>query len=272
MDTKLVRFKSVVSCSLTLVITLFIDIAFHSRTLVSGISASWWKDEHMYHHALTCMVDYANNFYDPQMKEDVWVQSTLLFPFFQTRLSYLLIKIQHITFVPICMFIGRIAIIIDSFHLEKRWFEWLALFMHATWLLYLLSFIPTWEGLVYFYCLAHTLQGILHVQLLANHYSKKFNFRDEIITDWYRKQVVTNINIKNPTWLDFFHGGLNFHIEHHCFPRAPRNRLREISYRIKKVCAEHDVPYDESGFFEILRRTLVHLKKTGDLFVLKDPR
>ena len=35
-----------------------------------------------------------------------------------------------------------------------------------------------------------------------------------------------------PPWMDWFHGGLQFQIEHHIFPRAPRHRLRAIS----KVC------------------------------------
>ncbi|XP_075265310.1 uncharacterized protein LOC142357642 [Convolutriloba macropyga] len=259
-------------------------------TVCIGISASWWKDKHMFHHALTSLVDYTKDLFDPQMKSAFWAQCPKLFPYFQTKSGYNLIKIQHYTLIPVCMLLGRTAIIVDGFRRENRRSQWVALFVHVAWLLYLISLIPTWTGVFLFYSLAQTFQGVLHVQLLANHYSKgifsiiatssegpgpksnEFNFPEELIPDWYRRQVLTNINIANPVWLDFFHGGLNFHIEHHCFPRAPRNRLREISARVKKVCKEHDVFYDECGFVEIIRRTLVHLKQTGDIFALKDPR
>ena len=48
-------------------------------TFCFGISARWWKDEHVIHHALTNTVDYKNNFVDPQAYEEAWVQNEKLF-------------------------------------------------------------------------------------------------------------------------------------------------------------------------------------------------
>ena len=66
--------------------------------------------------------------------------------------------------------------------------------------------------------------------------------------------------------MDWFHGGLNFHIEHHCFPRLPRNRYREVSPMIKKICKENGILYDECTFTTALMRTLAHLKSISDVF------
>lgn len=78
--------------------------------------------------------------------------------------------------------------------------------------------------------------------------------------------VEANINIVSPRWMDWFHGGLNFHIEHHCFPRLPRNRYREVSLMIKKICAENGIHYDECGFTTAVKRTLSQLKSVSDIF------
>lgn len=48
-------------------------------TFCFGISARWWKDEHMIHHALTNTVDPYSDFVDPQAMEEAWVQNELLF-------------------------------------------------------------------------------------------------------------------------------------------------------------------------------------------------
>ena len=50
-------------------------------TFCFGISARWWKDEHIIHHALTNTVDHGNNFVDPQANEELWVQNEKLFYF-----------------------------------------------------------------------------------------------------------------------------------------------------------------------------------------------
>ena len=126
----------------------------------------------MFHHALTSLVDYTKDLFDPQMKSAFWAQCPKLFPYFQTKSGYNLIKIQHYTLIPVCMLLGRTAIIVDGFRRENRRSQWVALFVHVAWLLYLISLIPTWTGVFLFYSLAQTFQGVLHVQLLANHYSK----------------------------------------------------------------------------------------------------
>lgn len=56
-------------------------------TVLFGMSAHWWQDEHIIHHGMTNVVDVASRFVDPQMWESVWAQNILLFPLFKGNLS-----------------------------------------------------------------------------------------------------------------------------------------------------------------------------------------
>jgi len=66
--------------------------------------------------------------------------------------------------------------------------------------------------------------------------------------DWVTLQCTTTLDIDCPIWLDWFHGGLQFQIEHHLFPRIPRYRLRQIKKRVKSLCLNYNLPYHEPGF------------------------
>lgn len=236
-------------------------------TLCFGISARWWKDEHTVHHALTNTVDYSTGFIDPQAKEDVWAQNEKLFPFMKDKFQHAMIKIQYFTFVPLCVFVGRLGIVVDSFRQEKRRDVWIALILHILLMTTMLSFIPTWKARILVYYVASVGEGVLHIQLLMNHYSKPFYEKETMHeTEFFQAMVEANINIVCPRWMDWFHGGLNFHIEHHCFPRLPRNRYREVSPMIKKICAQNGIHYDECDSTTALTRTLSHLKSVSDIY------
>lgn len=242
-------------------------------TICFGISGSWWRDEHFIHHALTTTVDVDTGFFDPQMREPIWAQSKKLWPFYKTKLEYYCVKIQHITFIPICVFIGRIAIMMNSMSQERRVSEIIAIILHWTWVLCLLSLFPNYKQAAIFYAIAAVCQGVLHIQLLISHYAKSFHDLKDISTDisWYQMQVESNIDITNPWWLDWFHGGLNFHLIHHLYPRMPRNNYRRATEHLKEVCKKNDLHYDHCCWTEAVQRTLKHLKLMSHHFEL-DPR
>lgn len=243
-------------------------------TVCFGISAHWWRDEHIIHHALTNVVDLSSRFIDPQMWEAVWAQNKKMFPFFQTHLQYWAIKIQHFTFVPCVIFIGRLEIVLDSFflQLEKRWEEWVGFVLHWIWVSTLLSYLPTWREVFIFYAIAASVQGIFHFQLILSHYCKLFGHLHEFHDmSWFQYQVESNMNIDCPLWQDWYYGGLQFHIEHHLFPTMARNKLREAAAYVRPLCEEHGISYDQCSFTTALTKTLSHLKLSGSLFKL-DPR
>ena len=52
-------------------------------TVIFGMSAHWWRDEHIIHHSMTNTVDVKKNFADPQMWEGVWAENEKLYPLFR---------------------------------------------------------------------------------------------------------------------------------------------------------------------------------------------
>lgn len=246
-------------------------------TFCFGVSGSWWRKEHFIHHALTTCVDHSQKFADPQMMQPIiWVQNQKLWPFYQSRLAFMCVKIQHITFLPICVFAGRFAIMRESLLQmlqERNPRELVALALHWVWLSLLLSFLPTYTHIAKFYALAAICQGVLHIQLLISHYAKTFHEVKDINTNihWSRMQVESNIDIITPWWLDWFHGGLNFHLVHHLYPRMPRHNFRKATAIVKKLCDQNNLTYDHCGWFDAVKRTLSQLKLMSHHFSL-DPR
>lgn len=242
-------------------------------SILFGISARWWKDEHIYHHALTNTVD-GDQVIDPQADEVAWAQNHILFPIRRkSKTSTILCKIQSWTFFPFCVLFGRVAITIDSMREEKRLDVWLCWLLHITWLSIYLYFLSSWQERLMVYVMGCMGEGVLHIQLLINHYSKTFyNFKERQPQHHFRYMIECNLNIKNPPGYDWFHGGLNFHHEHHCFPRLPQNRLREVSAMIRERCHRHGVKYDEMGFFPAIANLGKQLSKMQVDFMKIDIR
>jgi fatty acid desaturase len=76
---------------------------------------------------------------------------------------------------------------------------------------------------------------------------------------YLRQQVEHSRNIQVPRWLDFVFGGLNFHIEHHLFPRVPGHRLRRGSGVLQAFCREYGLDYPSHTFGQALAMIARHL-------------
>jgi len=60
--------------------------------------------------------------------------------------------------------------------------------------------------------------------------------------DWYKSQVETS-STYGGAWAGYLTGGLNFQIEHHCFPRMSSAWYPYIQPAVREVCAKHGVRY-----------------------------
>lgn len=77
---------------------------------------------------------------------------------------------------------------------------------------------------------------------------------------WYRFQVETSKNYKAPWLWTLLSGGLDRHIEHHLFPALPAMKLREISPKVRELCASYGVRYEEhESPWKSLHDSLRHL-------------
>merc|ERR1712146_328957 len=94
-------------------------------------------------------------------------------------------------------------------------------------------------------CLSHFSMATYHDCGGENVKGKNFKGSDE----WFRMQVATTMNIDCPWYMDWFHGGLQFQIEHHLWPRLPRHNLRYARKLTKALCEKHKLHYHEKPFF-----------------------
>ena len=92
--------------------------------------------------------------------------------------------------------------------------------------------------------------SIQHIQFTLNHFSANVYVGPPCGNDWFEKQTSGTIDISCSTWMDWFHGGLQFQLEHHLFPRLPRCHLRSISPVVKDLCNKHNLPYRSLSFWE----------------------
>ena len=70
--------------------------------------------------------------------------------------------------------------------------------------------------------------------------------------DFLRQQVLTSRNVKGHPLVDFLFGGLNYQIEHHLFPKMPRNRLRKARELVQEFLQEKSIAYHETGVHPVL--------------------
>merc|ERR1712118_526707 len=59
---------------------------------------------------------------------------------------------------------------------------------------------------------------------------------------------------------DFFHGWLNYQIEHHAFPQLSMLSYQKAAPQMRAICEKHGVPYVQQNVFR-------RLKKTADIMV-----
>jgi fatty acid desaturase len=88
--------------------------------------------------------------------------------------------------------------------------------------------------------------------------------------EFYLRQIIGTVNYKTGSnHIDFFHGWLNYQIEHHLFPSLPLNHYQEMQPVVKGICAKHNLPYRQENVFVRLRKTLDLMVGKTDLLVIK---
>ena len=250
--------------------------------LLTGVSIGWWQDSHNTHHLVTNSVEY-----DPDIQHLPVFAVTRdyfknVFSKYHNRvlpfdsISKFFVSYQHYLYYPI-MGIARINLYAQSLIYvllkSKKSYNWrrnelIALFVFWTWYMLLCSCLPTWLDVALFFWISHGFAGILHVQITLSHFSMPTYHglpQEQHDEDGYVKtQFQTTMNIDCYPFMDFFHGGLQFQVEHHIFPFATRNKFRLIRPKMKEICKRHGLPYHEKSFFDANVHVLKTLKETAE--------
>ncbi|KAJ0031028.1 hypothetical protein Pint_12967 [Pistacia integerrima] len=239
---------------------------------LAGISIEWWKRNHNAHHIACNSLDF-----DPDLQHmPFFAVSSKLFNsiwscFYDRKMNFdsatrFLISYQHWTFYPV-MCLARINLFAQSFLLlfSKRKVlyrrqEFFGLLVFWIWYPLLVSCLPNWGERIMFVVASFSVTGIQHVQFCLNHFSSRVYVGPPRANDWFGKQTSGTLNISCPSWMDWFHGGLQFQIEHHLFPRLPRCHLRKISPFVMELCKKHNLPYDIASFWKANAMTIDTLR------------
>jgi fatty acid desaturase len=74
---------------------------------------------------------------------------------------------------------------------------------------------------------------------------------------FYLRQVISSANFATGGDLnDFFHGWLNYQIEHHCWPDLSMLSYQKAAPLLRQICAKHGVPYVQQSVWSRLWKTI----------------
>ncbi|OMH80840.1 Delta(8)-fatty-acid desaturase [Zancudomyces culisetae] len=242
-----------------------------------GLSTGWWKDSHNVHHIVTNQPEN-----DPDIQHlpfmaisPVFFFNDLYSTYYKRSLKFdafsnLLVQIQHKSYYIIMTF-GRYNLYVLSWvHVlfkvkgPQKYFELLGLTGFWVWYSFLLSFLPSYKLILLQIWLSHSIAAILHVQLTLSHFGMPVHSPNPETECFMVRQIRTSLDIVCPSWMDWFHGGLHFQVEHHLFPRLPRHNLPYVKTLVKKLCEKHGIKYSELSFFNANVFTLGVMENTAN--------
>jgi fatty acid desaturase len=230
--------------------------------LLLGLSRQWWIDKHNQHHAHPNQLDV-----DPDV--DIPLLAFEEEQAFEKRgLARFVVKYQAVLIFPLSL--------LQSLSMLRSSVEFLAsrkarrpltesslIVVHFALYFALLFFFLEPLQAALFVAFHRGLCGTYLVSIFApNHKAMPLLERDSE-ADFLRPQVLTSRNVVAHPVTDFWYGGLNYQIEHHLFPRLPRNKLKEAQPIIKRFCQDHSIAYHETGVLQSYREILQHLHEVG---------
>merc|ERR1711968_432464 len=185
----------------------------------------------------------------------------------------MLVSVQHYLYYPV-MAVARFNLYAQSWLLllskekvQHRKLEIGTLALFATWFSLMIYYcLGSWQERLAYLLLSHGITGLLHVQITLSHFAED-TYHGQAYNDdsdeWFRMQVKTTLNVDCPTWMDWFHGGLQFQVEHHLWPRLPRHNLRYASKLVRKFCEENNIHYHMPNWVEAQRELIGSLKEVA---------
>jgi len=247
--------------------------------LTGGVSLAWWKRSHNVHHVVCNSIE---NDPDIQHMPIFAVDKGIFGRFFSSYhqrwvvtddAARALVQWQHLLYLPIMavarfnLYVQGYILLLSGEHVDHKALElgslagFFALFGSV-----LYASMSGWQECLAYLLVSHCLAGLLHVQITLSHFAEDtyhgMAYNDES-DEWFRMQVKTSLNVDCPEHMDWFHGGLQFQVEHHLYPRLPRHNLRECRTMVRALCAKHGIEHKELPFLLGVKRVLDKLHETA---------
>ncbi|KAI1262055.1 fatty acid/sphingolipid desaturase [Xylariaceae sp. FL1019] len=236
---------------------------------IGGLSLGWWKRNHNVHHIVTNSPEHDPDIeHMPFMAVSHRLLQNLRSTYYDKVMEYdalakVALRVQHYTFFVLMTF-GRFNLYVNSwaFLLRgqgpkkgpswwHRWFELAGQVFFWTWFGYgiLYKTIPTnWDRFA-FLMVSHMVTMPVHAQICLSHFAMSTSDLGPH-ESFPQKMLRTTMDVDCPSWLDFFHGGLQFQVIHHLYPRIPRHNLRRTQRLVQEFCNEVGIPYALYGFVD----------------------
>ncbi|KAG9292049.1 hypothetical protein G9A89_017949 [Geosiphon pyriformis] len=224
-----------------------------------GLSIGWWKRSHYVHHIVTNDPEH-----DPDIQHLPFFAVSTKFveniysSYYKRTLPFdgfakFFIPFQHYLYYPVLCF-GRFNLyflsihhLSTSDHAPFRKLESIGMIFFGVWFSYMLSYLPSWKLIIAYILISHMVTMILHVQITLSH----FGMSTEVLgpeEPFPAKMMRTSMDVDCPWWMDWFHGGLQYQVIHHLFPRVPRHNLRACQPFVREFCKETGITYNIYGF------------------------
>lgn len=219
-------------------------LSYLIANVLGGISVGLWKDEHQTHHVVTNHVEH-----DPDIQLMPFVAVTSKYfkgvysSFHERKLSFngfaqQMVKIQHILgyiYIPIfklALYLFAPLFLIFNPRSRNMKKELLLTSIYYIWLYYLLSFLPSFNLAAFYFFTNNTMTSIVFLQIVLAHLAMNTDpyTEDE---EFFLHQIRTTMDIDTNPWMDWFHGGLNFQVVHHIWPRMARPHYRRANEMLR---------------------------------------
>jgi len=223
-----------------------------------GVVGDHWDFEHVAHHVMSNCIDHDLQQRNAPIITVDWKQLTVKMETVELneRVQTWLLRINHWFWLIAATWGGRFAlqgvgVAWVTEKLNQRWWHLLGILGHYTWLVCLIrarsapmeyggyTLGPWLGGLV-----TLLVAGILHIQLLVNHASRPMHSEQDDLRqskDWVAWQAHATADIACSPYVDWFHGGLQFQITHHLFPRLRSDRLRDATPEVYEMLRSHSL-------------------------------
>ncbi|KAG5927095.1 hypothetical protein E4U42_002594 [Claviceps africana] len=234
---------------------------------IGGLSLGWWKRSHNIHHIVTNAPEHDPDIeHMPLFAVSHRFLSNLRSSYYDRLMKYdaiakIMLRIQPWTYYPL-LALGRFNLYRLSWdHLIARrgprhgagaWHWYLELagqFCFWLWfgygILYLM--LPNLLTRLMFVLVSHVTSSPLHVQIVLSHFAMSTSDLGPQ-ESFAQRMLRTTMDVDCPPWLDFIHGGLQFQVIHHLFPRVPRHNLRKTQRLVIEFCKDVGIPYALYGF------------------------
>lgn len=221
-------------------------------SLLVGISYSWWANKHNRHHSHPNQESLDPDIEIPFISfTEEQARSRQNFARFVTKYqAYCYIPMY--TLLPFTMRLVSIQFLVRKKGANLLIEGSLILIGIFLYLSLLISQLGIWKALL-FLAIHQAFFGLsLGLVFVSNHTGMPILEKEEQL-DFLSRQVLTARNIRGNPLIDFWYGGLNYQIEHHLFPKMPRNKLKEAQLVVKSFCQKHSIAYCETNFLETYR-------------------